>query len=295
MPNRVTPTTLYSPPVTHLDPPVVFESMLVEVHSNTYLYCTSTLTVNHTWLHNGGSTLSPHVVASTSATGDAVLDIRDITRAEGGRYTCIISKDGVTARSSVMVSVIEENSPLGVLHFNASHTMTHRHMVLVFHDSASIDCVSQRNGVTYEWRFNRSLVLPPNVHANGRSLKIGVMTGAEVGNYTCIAYTHGLATSASVWVSVKEVKAHVSQMTTSSAHPVKAHQFNIVCHVVGYPEPAISWSFTDPMGQTVVPPGVSHPTPNKVHIQSFQPSLHSGTWTCMVRNYLGVDQKSIHI
>ena len=53
-----------------------------------------------------GSTLPLHAVDTTRTYG-GVLEIRNITRSEGGNYTCIIAKDGVTASTSVMVSVIE--------------------------------------------------------------------------------------------------------------------------------------------------------------------------------------------
>ncbi|KAL3885221.1 hypothetical protein ACJMK2_025309 [Sinanodonta woodiana] len=242
-----------------------------------------------------GSTLPLHAVARESFYEGGILEISNITRSEAGNYTCIIAKDDVTASTSVMVSVIEANSPIGVLTLDADHPISNGTMVLVLHDTAMIDCHSQRNDVTYTWQFNGSFVLPSTVNARNHFLDISFMTGAKAGNYTCIVSTNGLATSASVWVSVKEEKVHVSEMTTHPSHPWTDYQLDIVCHVTGYPEPIIRWTFTDPMGQTYIPPGLSNLTPNKIHIQNFQPSLHSGTWTCMARNSLGVDQKSIQL
>ncbi|KAL3885223.1 hypothetical protein ACJMK2_025311, partial [Sinanodonta woodiana] len=279
------------PKVTHLDPPRIYGSMLLELHSTAFLSCYGnvSITVNTTWLYNGGSTLPPHTFRSDGS----VLEIRNVTGSYRGNYTCIIAKDGVTANTSVMVSVIEANSPLGVVSFDANRPITNEKMVLVLHDSALIDCRSQRNDVTYVWQFNGDSVLPPNVNVSSHRLNIGLMTSSTVGNYTCIVYKNIFATSASVSVSIKEEKAHVSQVTTSPPHTGTG--LDITCHVTGYPEPNIRWSFTDPMGEKYMPPSYSNLTPNKIHIQNFQPSLHSGTWTCMARNFLGVDQKSIQI
>ncbi|KAL3885224.1 hypothetical protein ACJMK2_025312 [Sinanodonta woodiana] len=218
-----------------------------------------------------------------------------MTRSEVGTYVCIIEKDGVTANASVVVSVIEANSPMGVVTFDANRLINNGSMILVLHDSALIYCRSQRNDVTFEWQFNGSTTLPPNVKATGVTLHIEFMEEATVGSYTCMASKNGLATSASVSVSVKEDKARVTQVTASPTHPGASHPLDVVCHVKGFPKPTIMWTFRDPMGQTYMPPGSSNPTPDRVHIDKFQPSLHSGTWTCMARNSLGVDQMSIQI
>ncbi|KAL3885226.1 hypothetical protein ACJMK2_025314 [Sinanodonta woodiana] len=218
-----------------------------------------------------------------------------MTRSEIGTYTCGIAKDGVTANASVMVSVIEGNSPMGAVTFDANRPITNGKMVLVLHDSALIDCHSQRNDVTFTWQFNGSSTLPQNVKVMGVALHIEFMEGTKEGIYTCIVSKNGLATSASVTVSVKEEKARVTQVTASPTHPGANHPLDVVCHLKGYPQPIIIWSFRDPMGQTYMPPGSSNLTPDRVHLDRFQPSLHSGTWTCMARNSLGVDQMSINI
>ncbi|KAL3885228.1 hypothetical protein ACJMK2_025316 [Sinanodonta woodiana] len=283
-----------APRITHLDPPRITGSTLVELHSTTYLSCSGgnySVVVNRNWLFNGRSALPPHAV---STSGD--LEIRDMTRSEVGTYTCIIEKDEVTANTSVLVSVIEANSPIGVLTLSANQPIANGKLVLVFHDSVLIDCHSQRNDITnYTWQFNGSSTLPRSVTAMGVTLYINLMEGATEGNYTCIASKNGLATSASVWVSVKEEKARVIDVTASPTHPRANDRLDIVCYARGFPQPTIIWSFTDPMGQNYIPPGLSNQTPYKIHIDKFQPSLHSGTWTCMARNSVGVGQTSIQI
>ncbi|KAL3885225.1 hypothetical protein ACJMK2_025313 [Sinanodonta woodiana] len=218
-----------------------------------------------------------------------------MTRSEVGTYTCIISKDGFTANSSVAISVIEANSPIGVVTIDANRPITNGKMILVLHDKAYIECHSQRNDVTFGWQFNGNSTLPRTVKVDGSSLRFEFMEEATQGSYTCIVSTNGLATSASVWVSVKEEKARVTQVTSFPTHPEANHLLNIECHVKGFPQPTIIWSFRDPMGHNYMPPGASNPTPDTVHIDSFQSSLHSGTWTCMARNSVGVDQMSINI
>ncbi|KAK3603634.1 hypothetical protein CHS0354_017353 [Potamilus streckersoni] len=283
-----------TPKITHLNPPYITGSTFLKLHSTAEVICWSNASVyvSTSWLFNGGSKFPPHAFGNSEAT----LYIQDMTRSEVGNYTCIISRDGVTANASVFISVIEANTPFGPPKITGNQPITNGNMVLDFHSTGSLECASERNDVTFAWQFNGSATLPPHARVTNESLIIENMNVTEVGKYTCIISKNGLASATSVWVSIKEEKAHIySMMTSPSYHPRTDDELNIFCRVTGYPEPTILWNFKDPMGLYYMPPDTSYRRPDVLHIQHFQPSVHSGTWTCMARNSLGADQNSLEI
>ncbi|KAL3885130.1 hypothetical protein ACJMK2_025228 [Sinanodonta woodiana] len=206
------------------------------------------------------------------------------------KVTTTIAQPKVTTTPSVTTATTATTSELILAPPLINGTIS-----LNVHGNGRLDCVSGRNDVSFAWQFNGTSSIPQHVHVFRNHLLIVSMTEAEVGMYTCIISHLETTAQVSTWLSMNAEKPHVAFVVASPSHPWTHHRVDIHCSVTGYPDPDIFWSFMDTMGLSYVPINVSYPDRATVRIDDFEPSLHSGKWSCIARNIIGVDNDFVQI